>query len=281
MKKRIVTICLVAALLATCFAGTYAYLQDTDAAKNTMVVGNVTIEQYEWQREKDADGTYKKGTIDGKDSYVLGPFVDNKPLLPIVGDPNGVPSGSDWPTAGWDPIPVRMSQVDSYGGMQVFAGKNAQDKFVTVANTGDFGAYVRTLVAIEVGSGDPELVKTSHHNTWTKASNVIAEINGVNYYVYEFVYAGGKLSDGSWRHENGVLPAKDTTYPSLAQIYLKSKTTNEDINKLDGDGNKIIDVLVLSQAVQADGFADAQTALDTAFGKVTAENAATWLKDVK
>ena len=35
MKKRIITICLVAALLATCFAGTYAYLTDTKAVKNT------------------------------------------------------------------------------------------------------------------------------------------------------------------------------------------------------------------------------------------------------
>ena len=43
MKKRIITICLVAALLATCFAGTYAYLKDTKAQKNTFTTGNVYI----------------------------------------------------------------------------------------------------------------------------------------------------------------------------------------------------------------------------------------------
>lgn len=43
MKKRIITICLVAALLATCFAGTYAYLTDTEAQKNTFTTGNVYI----------------------------------------------------------------------------------------------------------------------------------------------------------------------------------------------------------------------------------------------
>lgn len=43
MKKRILTIALVVALLATCFAGTYAYLQDSKAQKNTFTTGNVYI----------------------------------------------------------------------------------------------------------------------------------------------------------------------------------------------------------------------------------------------
>ena len=53
MKKRIVTIALVVALLATCFAGTYAYLTDTDAATNVMTLGNVDIEQIEQERDAD------------------------------------------------------------------------------------------------------------------------------------------------------------------------------------------------------------------------------------
>lgn len=43
MKKRILTVALVVALLATCFAGTYAYLTDTKAVKNTFTAGNVYI----------------------------------------------------------------------------------------------------------------------------------------------------------------------------------------------------------------------------------------------
>lgn len=43
MKKRILTVALVVALLATCFAGTYAYLKDTDSVKNTFTTGNVYI----------------------------------------------------------------------------------------------------------------------------------------------------------------------------------------------------------------------------------------------
>lgn len=43
MKKKILTVALVVALLCTCFAGTYAYLTDTHAQKNTFTTGNVLI----------------------------------------------------------------------------------------------------------------------------------------------------------------------------------------------------------------------------------------------
>ena len=70
MKKRIVTIALVVALLATCFAGTYAYLTDKDAATNVMTLGNVYIDQIE--EERDANGN-------------LVPFEQAKPAYPAVG----------------------------------------------------------------------------------------------------------------------------------------------------------------------------------------------------
>lgn len=64
MKKRILTVALVIALLATCFAGTYAYLQDSEAQKNTFTVGTVYITLDEAEVKKDdatgnlvADGT--------------------------------------------------------------------------------------------------------------------------------------------------------------------------------------------------------------------------------
>ncbi|MBR6682437.1 MAG: hypothetical protein IKL40_05590, partial [Clostridia bacterium] len=191
-----------------------------------------------------------------------------KGLYPIVGDPS---TGA----AGWDDTVVRMTQVDSYGSMQVFAGKNAQDKFVTVENTGKNDAYIRTIVAVECGEGDPNLIGTSHHTTWTKNNIGVIEIDGNNYYVYEYMYKGGQLSDGSWRHENGILPAGDTSYPNLSQVYIKSVATNEDCEALDGNDNGTLDILVLSQAIQVDGFADSVTALNEGFGK-TADKAAEW-----
>lgn len=269
MFKKIIAVVLVVALTAAAsIAGTMAYLQDQDEDVNVMTLGNVKIVQHEYQRATNENG-YETKEIDGVTSYVLEAFEQAKPLYPIVGDPS---TGA----AGWDDTVVRMTQVGSYGSMQVFAGKNAQDKFVTVENTGKSDAYVRTIVAIEVGSANAGLIGTSYHTTWTESEIGTVAIDGNNYFVIEYAYNGGELSDGTWRHANGILPAGDTSYPNLSQIYLKSVATNEDCEKLDGNGNGTLDVLVLSQAVQADGFANAKTALDTAFGAVNATNAAEW-----
>ena len=113
-----------------------AYLIDQDADINTMTLDKVEIVQDEHQRVQNADGTYPTKEIDNKTSYILEVFEQDKPLLPLVGDP----SKSEGITAGWDDTTVRMTQIGSYGGMQVFAGKNAVDKFVTVTNTGKSSA---------------------------------------------------------------------------------------------------------------------------------------------
>ncbi len=257
--------------------GTLAYLTSTDDDVNVMTLGNVSIAQHEYERVVNVDGTFATNTIDNVTSYVLKDFTQAKPLLPSA------INTTTWEGWDWDSTIVRMTQVDSYGGMQVFkAASNAQDKFVTVENTGDTDAYIRTLVAIEIGSTDGSLIGSSYHKTWTdtdfdpsttnESEPLYIKIDGKDYMLQEYVYAGGQLSDGSWRHENGVLPAGDTSYPSLAQVYIHSKATNEDMKALDGNGNGTLDILVLSQAVQAEGFADAQAALDAAFGDITTEN---------
>lgn len=282
MKKFLALLLTVALTATAAITGTLAYLQSEDSDVNVMTLGNVKIEQHEYQRVEE-NGTYKTDTIDEQTSYVLEPFEQNKPLLPIVGDPNE--PGDSPAYAGWDETIVRMTQVDSYGGMQVFAGKNAQDKFVTVENTGITDAYVRTLVAIEVGSTDGALIKTSSRAQkadetgtapWIVNSIGTIAIDGNNYMVYEYVYRGA--SDVR-RHVNGILPAGDTTYPNLCQVYLKHNATNEDMVAIDGNGNGTLDILVLSQAVQAEGFADAKTALDTGFGVSNEENVKAWFKN--
>ena len=266
---------LVAALA---IGGTVAYLTDTDSDVNVMTLGNVSIAQHEYERVVNADGTFATDTFDGVTSYVLKDFTQGKPLLPIVGDPNE--PGNSPAYAGYDSTTVRMSQVDSYGGMQVFAGKNAQDKFVTVENKGKTDAYVRTLVAIENGTGDASLIgigsrcvpaADAANSTAPWVSNYIGKItvDGNTYGLYEYVYRGA--SDVN-RHVNGILPAGDTTYPSLCQVYLKHNATNEDMVAIDGNGNGTLDILVVSQAVQVAGFADAETALNAGFGDITITN---------
>ena len=286
MKKVLLSILAVVSVVALAITGTVAYLQSEDEDVNVMTLGKVAIAQHEYERVVNADGSYATKTIDNVTSYVLKDFTQGKPLLPIVGDPNE--PGNSPAYAGFDNTIVRMTQVDSYGGMQVFAGKNAQDKFVTVENTGKSDAYVRTLVAIECGTGNPALIRTgsrcvaadqaaSSTMPWIEYQIGKIVIDNNTYLLLEYVYRGA--SDVN-RHVNGILPAGDTTYPSLCQVYLKHNATNEDMVKIDGNGNGTLDILVVSQAVQVAGFADAETALNAGFGDITTTNHP-WTNGVK
>ncbi len=278
-KKMLSLLLVVAVTAGITITGTLAYLTSEDSDVNVMTLGKVKIEQHEYQRVVNDDGTYK--VADDQSGYVLEAFEQGKALLPAT-DPMNFGAGS------WDSTTVKMTQVNSYGGMQVFANPNAQDKFVTVENTGKTDAYVRTLVALELGDVAEDdfnnVIGISSRSTadvnnfnqpWLKSEVGAIEIDGNNYVLVEFVYHGAALSDGSFRHEDGILPAGDTSYPSLCQVYMKDAATNEDVEKIDGNKNGTYDILVISQAVQADGFADAKTALDTAFGK-SSEKAAEW-----
>lgn len=260
---------------ALAIGGTVAYLTDTDSNVNVMTLGNVSIRQHEYQRAVDSNGDYKSETIDNVTSYVLESFEQGKAILPTTESTNN--------GAGpWDLTTVRMTQVDSYGGMQVFTSKNAVDKFVTVENTGKTDAYVRTIVAIEVGSTDDSLLNISNHFTWNvtdfdsttdkEKEPLKITIDSNNYMLYEFVYNGWDGGNDGNRHLNGILPAGETSYPSLSQVYIHSDATNEDMKNIDGNGNGMLDILVVSQAVQADGFSDAKIALDTAFGEISTTN---------
>ena len=295
-RKKLVALIMVLALaFTTLVGGTLAYFTDTDDAVNTMTLGNVHIDQHEYQREVGDDGEYVTDTIDNRTSYVLEEFEQDKPLYPADIPNGGTVNGVKWD---YDAVPVRMSQVESHGGAQVFNTPNAQDKFVTVENTGDSDAYVRTLIAFEVGTAELESEEFPHQPLigteirakvpsqndngqfpWTIGFTDYVTIAGNKYLVKELIYTGAMTSSG-WKHKNGVLPADETTYPSLCQVYLASRATNEDVEALDGNNNDKYDILVLSQAVQAAGFDTAKLALDTAFGAVDATTAAEWLEDI-
>ena len=120
----------------------------------------------------------------------------------------------------------------------------------------------------------------NYNQYWKRTFIGAAEIDGNNYYIVEFVYDGvGDSSNANGKHPDGIVHPGEFTYCNLAQVYMTPKATNEDVEKIDGNKNGTYDIIVLSQAVQAAGFADAKTALDTAFG-TSAENAAGWFKGV-
>ena len=229
---------LVAALA---IGGTIAYLQDSDSDVNVMTLGNVSIEQIE--QEWNADET------------ALQDFTQAKPLYPYVGN------------LGWE------NTTDNDGAYRRFTMNNVVDKYVSVKNTGKSDAYVRTIIALEMGDfsyddlGNIIGVSINKYNgsefqftgAWDWTDNFEAKIDGKKYNIMVAV------------HKDAIEPG-ETTIPSLLQVYMNKDATNEDCEKIDGNGNGTYDVLVFSQAVQVAGFADAETALNAGFGDITTTN---------
>lgn len=250
-------------------SGTVAYLQDTDQAVNVMTLGKVDIEQHEYERVLDEKGSPVEG-VEGTDfkadyqinrSYKLQEFTQAKPAYPAV--------YSDGKMA-WDEFQQLWNQVGAPGSNDLFnpGMKNVIDKFVFVENTGKSDAYYRTIVAVEMPEGLTEGVIHFNFNVNNRfdynndkdgvqdafnSNAFYTTIQGIRYIVYTATYTD-------------ILKPGEVSRPSLLQLYLDPKTTNEDC-ALFGD---TWDVLVVSQGVQAMGFDDAHTALNTAFGKVSA-----------
>ena len=253
-RTLIMSLCIVLAA-ALAIGGSLAYLQDTDSDVNIMVVGNVKIDQIEQQRVNDAD---KQHELEG--------FEQNKAAIPSYYPGSSIPwaAEDEWVVPG-DPA---WKVVED--------NPNVIDKFVTVKNTGATAAFVRTLFAIEVGTGakNADLMHVVNNAanvtegpTWawewlTDANNEVAviTIGDSDYCIYEAVYAEA-------------LAAGDTTIPSLKQLYLDKKATNEDV----ANYGETYEVLVVSQAVQSPmGTLTPAEALDEAFGNLTEEKAKEW-----
>ena len=231
MKKKIIALAVAGALLAIAvIGGTFAYFQDTDTQENVFTIGNIKIDLFE-----DFN-------------------TDDLPMMPAV--------GSRDPQTG------------------VTEMRNSIEKEVYVENTGDQDAYVRVHIAVPAFQKDGADInvfstvfddQTTVDGKWIWGSSLDAnypprdggqwnmyrdiEINGVPYKVFVVTYETA-LANG------------DITVDAIDSVYMDPSITQDDIaawNTQYGEGewNKIY---VAAEAVQADGFDDAITALDTAFG---------------
>ena len=230
MKKKIVAFAMVFALAAVAVVGgSLAYFTDTDAKDNTFTTGNVDIELIE-------------------------KFGDNNPDTP-------------------------EKLLPATGSAQAGTLKNGVTKEVSVKNTGSEDAYVRVHIAIpnvlDNGSDTFDAGKNVLHFNfakdsigegkwdWSKTSGTPYEddwnyyetsINNVKYNVYVVTY-GTALKTGE------VTPEK-----AMHQVYLDSKVTNADVEKINETLDKNWKILVVAEGTQAAGFEDAYSALNTAFG---------------
>ena len=280
--KKVLTLVLVAALSATiAIGGTLAYLTNEQEDINVMTTGNVKIEQLEYERVLDENGMPVEGEEDVDftanygitQSYKLQPFTQNKPAYPAFYTEGG---------QSWDAFQQLWNQIGAPGSNDLFhpSMTNVIDKFVFVKNTGSFDCYFRTIIAIECPEGLPE---TAIHTSF----------NGTNHYDFNGNQDGAQTAAGANKfyveiedtrylvytdtHLEALKPG-EVSRPSLLQVFLDPAVTNEDCALFGEEW----DIIAISQAVQAGG---AQTkgahyALNTAFGEVTAQQAAEWLGGV-
>ena len=230
MKKKLLAFAMVFALATVAVVGgSLAYFTDTDAKDNTFTTGNVDIELIE-------------------------NFGDNNPDTP-------------------------EKLLPATGSAQAGTLKNGVTKEVSVKNTGSEDAYVRVHIAIpnvlDNGSDTFDAGKNVLHFNfakdsigegkwdWSKTSGTPYEddwnyyetsINNVKYNVYVVTY-GTALKTGE------VTPEK-----AMHQVYLDSKVTNADVEKINETLDKNWKILVVAEGTQAAGFEDAYSALNTAFG---------------
>ncbi|WP_072683737.1 MULTISPECIES: TasA family protein [unclassified Holdemania] len=232
MKKKILSLCLVVALAATAvIGGTLAYFSDTDAQKNTFTTGKVAIDLWEDFGDNDAQGIEE--------------------LIPATGS------------------------------AQAGTLKNGIEKEVYVDNIGTEDAYVRVHIAVPaiLDDGDPSFNAAANTLHWNfqnygnKSWNWTATANAAGYDAKDWNFYTITIDDIKYNvyvatYET-ILKNGETTPNAIHQVYLDSKTTNENI---EGIKNVLGDnwyIYVAAEGTQAAGFNNAYEALNTAFGDPT------------
>ena len=254
MKKIIAWLLVLSLTAAISIGATLAYLTDTDEDVNVMTLGKVKIDQLEYERvddeSKDADATVQE-------------FHDNKPLLPAVTDKDFTYTPGDtyvdWTQIGkdgytdhiWDPSKIN----------------NELDKMVFIKNKGNYDAFVRSVFAFEAGNYETldqfrsmvhmNLNETDYTWKWVETPVEIPNAEGgtTKYFIATATY-------------NKILAPGALTEISLSQIALDKTATNADVEAF----GETYNILVKTQAIQADGFESAAIALDEGFNPIDADN---------
>lgn len=262
--------------LTLSLSGTLAYLSDTDADVNVMTLGNVQITQNEQERVKDENGKF---------TTELQAFTNNQVIYPAVYGVTGMT----------DPArqQITVGEYTHTAGLRAFP--NYVDKIVTVTNTGKSDAYVRTMIAIpskNTVTAEDVSEQWLHYNpitdTDTNPSNgwyagktqADGDWDANKNYLYNITINGNVYEVYTATNVNVLAPGK-TTGPCLAGFYLDNSVNYVDGAYVDVKGDKVweedtLEILVISQAVQAAGFADAYTALNAGYGEVNSENVTKW-----
>ena len=172
MKKVLAWLLAITLTAAVSIGATLAYLTDTDEDVNVMTLGQVKIDQLEYERVD---------TETQNDEAEVQEFHDNKTLLPAV-TKDGFDYTSGDTYVDWTQIGKDGYTSDIWDPEQI---NNEVDKMVFVKNKGDYDAYVRSVFAFEANGYTVEQFKDLFHLninetdwTWEWLEETVAIPNG-------------------------------------------------------------------------------------------------------
>ena len=266
MKKKITALCLCVALLAVAVVGaSLAYFTDTKSAPNTFTVGNVKIDLIESR-------FHREGNDNSGDTSIP--------------DPTQTASGMKYVTDGHkaftddeikEDAETYATEYLAVKGENMVPGRGVA-KCPYVVNTGANDAYIRIRVMVPSAANN-DFVKVHEGgvitNQWCSTSFISGEFidqkgggwnnapaiernvdkDGMKYDVYTFTRTeplkAGAMTE--WNVWNFIGIDKDATSADV------QKAIDEGAITATGD-TMTLNVLVEADAIQADGFADAEAA---------------------
>lgn len=248
MKKKILSIALVVAMVAVIAAGSLAYFTDKDAAKNTFTVGNVHIDLLESSLHRENAGIANGATSDSE--------LWSNVAKDGTGNTNQYKAGDTYYTD--EQIEADAAQY-TCNDVKLNPGQSYH-KMPYVKNTGANDAYIRIRVMIPADL-DTAVLNSSMYTSsamdrgeFTMAYNDSNPVvrDGIKYNVYTFT------------RTEALAPDEMTYWNVWGTIHMDADVTNEEIEGLFGEGKAYADgkfpVLVEADAIQADGFADVTAA---------------------
>lgn len=248
MKKKVISIALIIALIAVIAVGSFAYFTDTKVAENTFTVGNVKIELLESSLHRENAGVPNGQTSDSElwsNVEMLGSNNTNKYK---AGDAFYTDDQIKADAAKYKCDNIKLNPGQSY------------HKMPYVVNTGVNDAYVRISVMMPKSLVDGFLnssmyTKTAIDNGEFTMRESNQFYDGVIYTVVEFTRV------------EPLKPGEMTYWNVWGTVHMNPAVNNADIDqklaKPIGSFEKgVIPVVVKGEAIQADGFANAIEAFE-------------------
>lgn len=249
MKKKLTAIFLCVALVAIAVVGaSLAYFTDTKTAENTFTVGNVKIQLLESSLHRENAGVANDKTSDSELWSDVDMEGSNNTSKYKAGDSFYTDEQIKANAAQYTCKNVKLNPGQSYHKMPYVVNTGANDAYIRIRVM--FPADLDTAILNSSMYTTTALNNKEFTMTYDNAGTV--DRDGIKYNVYTFTRI------------DPLKPEEMTYWNVWGTVHMDKDVTNEEIASLFGEGkayaNGTFPVLVEADAIQADGFANAEAA---------------------